>query len=196
MSPLTELIGGAKVYGWGKLVEDFGDFESIATVSVTGATAASIEFTSIPAIFTHLQIRLMARSNRSAVVADSLHLQFNSDTASTYDDHYLIGDGSSASAAAETSVANISLYRIAGAGAGANTFGVSVIDILDYTNTNKYTTVRGLTGIDNNGAGVVSLGSGLWRNTAAITSIKLFPNSGSSSFVQYSTAALYGIRSA
>ena len=170
-----------------------GSYDAIGTVVLTG-TQASIEFTSIPSTYSHLQIRLMARSNRSAVVNDSFHLQFNSDTGSTYNNHYLNGDGSSAAAGAETSVTNISLYRIAGAGAGTNTFGVSVIDILDYKNTNKYTTVRGLSGIDNNGAGNVSLGSGLWRNTAAITSIKLFPNNGSSSFVQYSTADLYGIK--
>ena len=168
-------------------------YESIATVSL-GGTQANIEFTSIASTWTHLQIRLLARSNRSAVVNDSLHLQFNSDSGSTYDDHYLIGDGSSAAAGAETSVTNISLYRITGAGAGANTFGVSVIDILDYKNTNKYTTVRALTGDDNNGDGRISLGSGLWRNTAAVTSIKLFPNNGSSSFVQYTHAALYGIK--
>ncbi|CAB4149273.1 hypothetical protein UFOVP538_23 [uncultured Caudovirales phage] len=168
-------------------------YESIATVTLTG-TQASIEFTSIAATYSHLQIRLMARSNRSAVVNDSLHLQLNSDTGTNYDDHYLIGDGSSAGAGAETSVSNISLYRITGAGAGTNTFGVSVIDILDYKNTNKYKTVRALTGDDNNGDGRISLGSGLWRNTAAITSIKLFPNNGSSSFVQYSTIALYGIK--
>ena len=169
-------------------------YESIATVTVGATAVASIEFTSIAATYSHLQIRLMARSNRAAVVNDSLHLQFNSDTGTNYDDHYLIGDGSSATAAAETSVANISLYRITGAGAGANTFGVSVIDILDYKNTDKYKTVRALTGDDNNGDGRISLGSGLWRNTAAITSIKLFPNGGSSSFVQYSHFALYGIK--
>jgi len=168
-------------------------YESIQTVTLTG-TQASIEFTSIPATYSHLQIRLMARSNRSAVVADSFQLQFNSDTGSNYDDHYLIGDGSSAASGAEVSNTFVSLYRIAGAGASASTFGVSVTDILDYKNTNKYTTVRGLSGIDNNGDGRVSLGSGLWRNTAAITSIKLFPNGGSSSFVQYSTAALYGVK--
>ena len=172
-----------------------GSYESIQTVTLTG-TQASIEFTSIPATYSHLQIRLLARSNRAAVVNDSLHLQFNSDTGSTYDDHYLVGDGSGTpGSAAENSVANITLYRITGAGAGTNTFGASVIDILDYKNTNKYKTVRALTGGDNNGTGRISLGSGLWRNqTDAITSIKLFPNNGSSSFVQYSSFALYGIK--
>ena len=168
-------------------------YESISTVTLTG-TQASIEFTSIASTYSHLQIRLMARSNRAGVVNDSLQLQFNSDTGTNYDDHYLIGDGSTAVSSSEVSNSFISLYRITGAGAGASTFGVSVIDILDYKNTNKYKTVRGLSGDDNNGDGRISLGSGLWRNTAAITSIKLFPNGGSSSFVQYSTAALYGIK--
>lgn len=196
MSPILGARGGLSSSAYGLFAPSLAaanSYESIATVSLTGTTA-SIEFTSIAADYSHLQIRLMARSNRSAVVNDSLHLQFNTDTGSNYDDHYLIGDGSSAAAAAETSVTNISLYRITGAGAGTDTFGVSVIDILDYKNTNKYTTVRALTGDDNNGDGRISLGSGLWRNTAAITSIKLFPNGGSSSFVQYSTAALYGIK--
>lgn len=196
MSPILGARGGlaASAYGFTSAVAAAGgDYESIATVTLTG-TQASIEFTSIAATYSHLQIRLMARSNRAAVVADSLQLQFNSDTGSNYDDHYLIGDGSSVTSAGEVSNTFVSLYRIAGAGAGANTFGVSVIDILDYKNTNKYKTVRGLSGIDNNSSGRISLGSGLWRNTAAITSIKLFPNGGSSSFVQYSTAALYGIK--
>ena len=159
-------------------------YESIARVSLTG-TQSSIEFTSIPSTYTHLQVRLMVRSDRSAVVADSLQLQFNSDTGSNYDDHYLTGDGATASASADTTVTNIGLYRIAGAGATSSVFGVSVIDVLDYKNTNKYKTIRALTGIDNNGSGRISLGSGLWRSTSAISSLKLFPNSGSSSFVQY-----------
>ena len=70
-------------------------YESISTVTLTG-TQASIEFTSIASTYSHLQIRLMARSNRAGVVNDSLQLQFNSDTGTNYDDHYLIGDGSTA----------------------------------------------------------------------------------------------------
>jgi hypothetical protein len=49
-------------------------------------------------------------------------------------------------------------------------------------------------GFDANGSGYVSLGSGLWMNTAAVTSIKLSPYSGT--FVQYTQFALYGIKGA
>ena len=168
-------------------------YESIATTTL-GSTTATISFTSIPSTYKHLQVRFILRSNRAAVVADSLNMQFNSDTGSNYVDHYLTGDGATASAGADTSVSNIAMYRIAGDGAGASTFGVGVIDILDYQNTSKYKTSRSLVGIDNNGAGRVSLNSGLWMSTSAISTVTLFPNSGSSSFVQYSSAALYGIK--
>jgi hypothetical protein len=39
------------------------DFESIATVTVGGGGAATVEFTSIPGTYQHLQIRAIAWSN-------------------------------------------------------------------------------------------------------------------------------------
>jgi hypothetical protein len=72
--------------------------------------------------------------------------------------------------------------------------GVSVTDILDYANTNKYTTTRAIWGWDNNSTeGNIRFVSGLWMNTAAITSLKIVPESGA--FKQYSHFALYGIKS-
>jgi hypothetical protein len=41
-----------------------GDFESIATVSVGSGGAADVEFTSIPATYTHLQIRGIGNCHR------------------------------------------------------------------------------------------------------------------------------------
>ena len=73
----------------------------------------------------------------------------------------------------------------------ANVFGVAVIDILDYADGSKNTTVRGFTGVENNGSGFVYIGSGLYVGTSAVTSLSLNPDS---PFVQYSTAALYGIK--
>ena len=68
----------------------------------------------------------------------------------------------------------------------------NIIDLLDYSNTNKYKTLRVLAGYDTNGAGVVLLGSGLWMNTNAISSIAITPYSGT--FTQYTQFALYGIK--
>jgi len=76
----------------------------------------------------------------------------------------------------------------------ASVFAAYVIDILDYANTNKYKTSRNLAGYDNNSGGRVSLNSGNWRNTNAITSITLTCRS--DNFQQYSQFALYGIKGA
>jgi hypothetical protein len=85
--------------------------------------------------------------------------------------------------------------RTPGASSTASIFGVAVCDILDYTNTNKYKTVRSLSGHDQNGSGYVTLMSGSWRNTAAITSITILRDSGGANLTQYSQFALYGIKS-
>jgi hypothetical protein len=69
-------------------------------------------------------------------------------------------------------------------------FGALVIDILDYTNTNKNTTIRSLGGYDANGSGYLQLESMLWNNTAAINQIVL----GTGGWAQYSSFALYGIK--
>jgi hypothetical protein len=72
-------------------------------------------------------------------------------------------------------------------------FGGFIVDILDYTSTNKNKTIRCLCGFDANGSGNLGLVSGLWRNSgSAITSLELFPQSGV--IAQYSSFALYGIK--
>lgn len=167
-------------------------YESIQSVTVGSGGAADITFNSIPSTYTHLQIRLIGRSNR-ANTFDSLRLQANSDTASNYAEHGLYGDASTAGAFAVAPQAFIQFYRIAGANAGTNTFGAIYIDILDYANTNKFKTTRSIGGGENNGSGEIYLTSGLWRSTSAITSLKLFPGVGTA-FSQYSSIALYGIK--
>jgi hypothetical protein len=167
---------------------DAGDFESIATVSVGGGGAADVEFTSIPATFTHLQIRGIALTSTGA----NLKMTLNSDTGSNYSWHQLGGDGSAAFAGAGATQAFMYVGYCAGT---ASTPEALAIDLLDYANTNKYKTLRTLEGNDINGAGgYVTLWSGNWRNTNAVTSIKVFPQSGT--FSQYTQFALYGIRSA
>jgi hypothetical protein len=66
---------------------------------------------------------------------------------------------------------------------------------LDYANTNKYKTTRSIGGNDNNGSGFVSLISGLWLSTSAISNIEIIPLNGTL-WTQYSHFALYGIKGA
>ena len=172
-----------------------GDYESIATTVVGSGGTSTITFSSIPSTYKHLQIRLLAQTNR-AVFVDSLQLNFNSDTGSNYSWHGLQGDGSSASAFgfATQTYARIGDGTIGGATGSGGQFGAGVIDILDYASANKNKTVRGLIGVDENGAGRIGLGSGLWRNSSnAISSISIAPQGGTL-FLQYSHFALYGIK--
>lgn len=175
-------------------------YESIATVSLTSGNQSSISFTSIPQTYKHLQIRALHKWNydgnpQTSADQSSVKFRFNSDSGNNYTLHYLSGNGSSAFAGAATSLAT-GYSGVSTAPSGfsgyANMYGTTVIDILDYTNTNKYTTVRGLSGGDFNGSGFVNLVSSLWQNTAAITNIEVLPDY--PSWKQYSTFALYGIK--
>jgi len=168
-------------------------YDSIATTTLS-STTATITFSSIPATYTHLQIRLIGRCNRTIEASDAVLMRFNSDTSSNYSYHGLYGDGSSAGSYAGASSTFSIIMDCTAAGAAASIFAAGVCDILDYANTNKYKTVRSLHGFDRNGAGTMQLASSNWRNTNAITSIDLTPANGS--FVQYTSAALYGVKGA
>lgn len=181
-------------------------FDSIATVSVGSGGSAFVEFTSIPSTYTHLQIRGIAKKEGTGDDgANYLEYQINGDTGSNYANHWLLGTGSAATAGNQTSASTgrIPLYMLGyTSGSGmTTTLGGFVIDILDYKDTNKYKTTRSLAGIDTNGVATangqnVALGSSLWMNTNAITSIKLFNGNQGIDVAQYSHFALYGIKAA
>jgi hypothetical protein len=165
-------------------------FESIETVTVGSGGSSTVEFTSIPSTYQHLQLRLIARDGQASGFNNEI-IRFNGDTGSNYSAHMIYGNGSSAGAAGYANVTSVNVgFYASSAGTTANVFGVAVIDILDYANTNKYKTVRTLTGGDASGSGLVLLTSGNWRNTNAITSIQL----SGATYSQYSSFALYGIK--
>jgi len=165
-----------------------GDYESIATATFTGS-ALSITFSSIPSTYAHLQIRGFART---AGGNDQIDLRFNGDTGNNYSFHGLSGDGATTSAEGYASQNRI--YNVNSPVSNTDVYCVSVIDILDYANTNKNTTVRVLQGRDINGGGVLQFNSGGWYNTAAVTSITLAARVYNPTNI--STFALYGIKSA
>jgi hypothetical protein len=173
-----------------------GSYESIATANGTGSSG-TITFSSIPSTYKHLQIRLLVLGTTTTSDSGySLRARFNSDTGSNYNRHELYGQGDGGPAgsygpATSQTYMNVGAYSTYVVG---NPIGASVIDILDYANTNKNKTVRALLGTDVNAASANNIGlySGLWRSTAAITSITLFASS--SNFTTTSSFALYGIK--
>lgn len=169
--------------------KSFSAFESIATVSVGSNGQATISFTSIPQTFSHLQIRSVARNNSTWMRSI---LYFNNDTTlSNYSTHGIQATGSGT----PTSFYSANQSKAGGANQtqGAGGPGVSIIDILDYKDTNKYKVVRALFGFDANGSGQLQTASILWRDTSAIDKIDILDES-SNNFTQYSHFALYGIK--
>jgi hypothetical protein len=168
-----------------------GDYESIQTYTLT-SNQTTITFSSIPSTYKHLQLRILARSNKAGQAYDYLRLRINGATGSSYSRHALLGNGSAASANATANDTLIGMGEIPAATASSNIFGGSVIDLLDYKDTNKNRTVRGLIGEDKNGSGSIYLASGAYYSTTAVTSLSLFCGDGGD-FIQYSSFALYGI---
>ena len=172
-------------------------YESIATITVGSTAQAAIEFTSIPQTYKHLQIRSVSRKDGSQTGAPGMQMIFNGDDNESYNSHYLqFGFYNTVSDAYSSNVAraNMNAMYSAGGGQTANVFAPGIFDILDYTNTSKYKTVRSITGPSSNvnasDLDYIILGGGLWRSTSAINSIKISLNN----FVQHSQFALYGIK--
>ena len=161
-----------------------GSFESIATVTVGAGGSSSVTFSSIPQTYTHLQLRIFVKGAYGYLVV-------NSDTSTTYRRHYLYGDGASAGAGSDTNTAG---WDVIDSSNTANIFAANIVDILDYTNTNKNKVARILRGVDFNGSGAISLLSGLYPSTSAISSLTVTAHDLAGSFVQYSSFALYGIK--
>ena len=169
-------------------------YESIASYTATGSET-SITFNSFPSTYASLQIRCLTEDNTSASnTAYPAFLQFNNDSGSNYNYHYLLGNGSAASAVGSGTTTDPWIYGADSISTTSNIFGVVIIDILDYASNTKNKTSRYISGLDRNGSGFVALGSTLWRNTNAITRIDLVANF--NGFAANSVYSLYGIKGA
>ena len=190
--PIVGSFAGAsaRAYGLGAGSVLLGDFESIQTTTV-GTAVSTVTFSSIPQTYTHLQIRAICRLGESTS-DNNIFMQFNGDTAANYSNHYLYGSGSGAASNGGVSSSNMPCMRCTGSTSTANMFGAGIIDILDYANTNKYKTLRSISGNDQNGSGFAFMQSGNWRSTAAITSVSFVV--ATSNIAVNSSFALYGVK--
>jgi len=163
-------------------------YTAIASVTVGSGGAANMEFTSIPATYTDLVLFISPRINAAQ---NEIFMRFNG-SSTGYSTRTVFGNGSSAGSGTggtdqvEGIVVNRSDYT-------ASTFGNTFIYIPNYAGSaNKSVSIDSV--MENNAAAALSdLAAALWSNSAAITQITLTPYSGNS-FVQYSTATLYGIK--
>lgn len=192
MSPILGIIASANQ---GQFIS-YSAYDSIATVTVGSGGSSSITFTSIPSTYKHLQIRGISRINTTATGASYNLLQFNSDTTGgNYYEHDLAGTGAIVVGQAYAGQNGEGVYfgESTRNNLTSGIFCANISDILDYTNTSKYKTVRTLTGWDANGSGEVYFQSNLWMSTSAVTSITINPVA-TKAFTQYTSFALYGIK--
>jgi hypothetical protein len=170
-------------------------FESIASATGTGSNF-SVEFTSIPSTYSHLQIRIVANGNyTSSSLTGSIGVTFNSDTGANYSYHRLSADGATVAAAGTADSTSMIFNTVPYGSTYANIYGAAIVDIADYASTTKNKTMRVFCGTDANGAGNIRLTSGLWMSTSAVTSVKLTASS-AITLNTPTTFALYGIKGA
>jgi len=167
------------------------DYELISTTVLAG-TAASVTFSSLgdySSTYKHLQFRVAAQGTTNNA---NIGFSFNGDTGNNYAWHSLFGQGSSVSADSSINRANIIGSIPVVASSNTNQFTGSVIDILDAYNTSKFVTTRSLHGRASGGGNLIELDSGLWRDTASLTSVAFTITTGNIN--TGSRFSLYGIK--
>ena len=147
-----------------------------------GSTTASVTFSSIPQTYTDLVIV----TNVKSPTTGNMFIQFNGDSNTNYSRTVLSGSGSAVVSARNSNIAK--LYCDYNGYFNTGFDNTKIIQIQNYSNTttNKTCLIRSgaaATGVD----AIV----GMWRNTAAITSILV--DSDGANFSSGSTFTLYGI---
>jgi hypothetical protein len=159
-------------------------YTPIATYTAPSAQS-SYTFTSIPSTYTDLVI---VSNHGVSTATANFFIRFNGDTGTNYSSTTLKGNGSAASSAR---LSNINRIVFDGDGASTSITNVNVINFQNYANSTTYKTVIGRS---NDATYATAAIVGLWRDTAAITSITLGIDG--HNFITGSTFTLYGIAAA
>lgn len=153
----------------------------ISNATVGAGGAATITFSSIPGTYTDLVLIISARATSTT---SDITINFNG-SSSSFSGRYLQGSGGGTSSTTSTTF----IGRASISTDTASTFGNIQVLIPNYAgSTNKSFAVETVTE-NNNTTAYQQIVSGLWSNTAAITSITL----NLANFAENSTAYLYGI---
>ena len=161
-------------------------YEPIATTTLANSTTQTVTFSSITG--TYSDIVLVINGGMATTTNYAMSIRFNSDTGSNYSLTRIYGNGSSATSDRGSNQSYI--YTLA---PGRDTLDATqIIQVMNYSNTttNKTCLVRSNDAGYNTGAIV-----GLWRSTAAITSISVSPEF-TANWKSGSTFTLYGIKAA
>jgi hypothetical protein len=165
---------------------------TLISSNVLSSSAASVTFSAIPSTYTDLVLRWSARDVSGAANYD-IQCEFNGSGGTAYSTTQVYGNGSSAFSNFYSSAAYGRTGYSESSDSTASTFSNDVIYIPSYTaSQNKPFSSAGAT--ENNSTTsrvLVSAMASLWRDTSAITSIKL---SSGGTFAIGSSFYLYGIK--
>ena len=160
-------------------------YEPIATNTLS-SSASSVTFSSISGSYTDLVIAMSVISTANS--SDYANIRYNGDTGSNYSTTILSGTGTSAVADRFSSRTDFNIDYYANL---TTEIGNRIVQIQNYSNTTTYKTA--LVKANRAGAGT-DLMCGLWRSTAAITTILITHSV--NQFATGSSFTLYGIKAA
>jgi len=170
-------------------------YEAITSVTAPGGAATQLVMSSIPATYTDL---VLVINGGNSISGATWAIQLNSDTGSNYAWRMIEGSGTTAtsSRSSTTGLTVASMYFTYETGVGASEV-TAIANFQNYANTDKYKTVvmRENTATAPNYPGV-SVSVGIWRNTAAITSITIMIPGGATNIASGTTFNLFGIKAA
>jgi len=163
----------------------------ISSVTVGSGGASSIDFTSIPATYTDLLVKMSTRAVATSNFPNT-RVRFNSDSGSNYTYRRLYGTGVAAGSDTATETGAM-IANTNGSDSTANTFAITDFYIPNYLSSNQKA-IGAETASENNGTtAYIFAMADIWTGTTAITSMSIYSDY---NFAQYSTAYLYGISNA
>ena len=175
----------------------FSSFESISSNTLASAET-TIDFASIPQTYKHLQIRMSVKTTASENSPESSNIlcRLNGNTGSNYTTQYSTSKDGNATPSGLITDTFFYVGKRPSA-TQSNYFNIGILDILDYTNTNKKPNMVSMSAFalnNTNAANNAIWWSGhSWTGSAtAVTSISFTNNAGD--FAVGSTFSLYGIK--
>jgi len=170
-----------------------GAYDLLETTTLTGS--ASVTFTGLDSYsdYKHLQVRYVARGSSGRLFF--VRTRLNGVTTASYSHHYLSKEATDPLISSGAGSSSEITYggMVSGSTNVANAYGAGVLDILDFSNSSKNTTVRSFSGVAGSSEleSVIMLGSGALYSTAAITQIDFY-----GTYLSGSRFSLYGIKGA
>jgi len=149
------------------------------------ASSTNVTFSNIPQTYQDLVV-VASVLGVTGAGGTALYFRFNNDSATNYSHTIIYGNGTSAISERQS---NNPYIRVAARSGLSDTNPVTMIgNIFNYSNS---TTFKTSISKGSEASTVVESAAGLWRNTAAITSVSVVADSGN--FAPGSTFDLYGI---